>query len=99
MILNPLATHKNGFSYRVMHVSAEKCIFPEKNALACRKCLFLQKMHFCGKTRFSEGAHHKKLQEISGGLQAQESKTPANFHKIEGFLEGSLKEVLKGSAS
>ena len=85
MILSPLEVNcrKIGFP-------AEKCIFPQKNAVSYRKmrfpaekCIFLLKNAFsCRKMRFSGGHMAGNRRKLQKGFRAQESRTLANFHKI-----------------
>ena len=70
---------KNGFFCRSMHFPAEKCIFPQKNALSCRKMrLFLQKNALsCRKMRLSGGTS----QEIAGRFQVSRIKNASQLSK------------------
>ena len=92
---------KNGFSYGKMDFPAEKDIFLQKNALACRNMwFFLQKMHFPAETcgfRVGTGqetaGNCRKLQE---GFWAQESRAlPKSHKKIRGTNEGSKRTTTK----
>ena len=64
------------FHTETMHCHTEKCSHAENIFFPAEICAFLQK------NLGLWGAHGRKPQEIAGGLQAQESRTLANFHKI-----------------
>ena len=76
---------KNDFSCR-------KCFFLQKNALSCWKMPFLKKNALsCRKMRFSGGHIARNRRKSQEGFRAQESRTPANFHKTV-FLKRNSSE-------